>query len=122
MRIPKNAKGLKIVNGYAKSKYTYQINNRVKNVYMAFFHEKRNDPPYCKDWLKYELAYHTVRPRVELLDTSKPQEILFNSWEYYDSQDFTTKSKYIYVAIGIGDVYPGEKYDDTCISEISVIK
>jgi hypothetical protein len=135
IKIPKGAKGFKIVNGNAKSKELYFENNRVKQIYWALITENLEKKRFMshdscledkpKNFIrKYTTYFQTISvDEVRLKETINPQEILFSyikefSW---DSVAFQ-KSKVIYLQISITDIYPGTKYNNTCISEIEIIK
>lgn len=86
---------LVITNGYAKSEEAWRNNARVKNITIMGCTEGSN--------LADNLYSGT------LSDTSEPQTITLRKTGQYD-----------YYNLIIEDYYPGEKWDDVCISEIEV--
>lgn len=86
---------LVITNGYAKNNQSWRNNARVKNITIMGCTEGSN--------LADNLYSGT------LSDTSEPQTITLRKTGQYD-----------YYNLIIEDYYPGEKWDDVCISEIEV--
>lgn len=86
---------LVITNGYAKNKESWRNNARVKNITIMGCTEGSN--------LADNLYSGT------LSDTAEPQTITLRKTGQYD-----------YYNLIIEDYYPGEKWDDVCISEIEV--
>lgn len=86
---------LVITNGYAKSEEAWRNNARVKNITIMGCTEGSN--------LADNLYSGT------LSDTAEPQTITLQKTGQYD-----------YYNLIIEDFYPGEKWDDVCISEIEV--
>lgn len=128
--IPKGVKGLRFVNGVAKTDLLFYKNNRIKNIYLGFIIErikingKNILPNLCPKNQKYTLFYHTnENDLINLKDTNEPQEVLFEkikgfSWD----MDFFKITKKVYIVVGIAGIYKGSKYNDTCISDIEIIK
>ena len=120
IKVPKGSKGIRIVNGYAKSKEAFQNNNRIKQLYLSF---NVYDPKAHQDCepsdSKYTVEYHTARNLNYLKDSLKGQEIIFSNLKWFDWNDF--KQDYVYLGIGIVDIYPGKKWNDTCLTEIEII-
>lgn len=127
MKIPYGIKGIKIVNGLAKDDFLFHANNRVKSIYLGFI--AKLDPSEegaCPSGLVYHLTYHTLPNQlVSLKDTYKTQEIFFTKaipdFDWKDCYNFKYKNN-VYLVIGIWDIYKGTKFNDTCISEIEIIK
>ncbi len=86
---------LVITNGYAKNNQSWRNNARVKNITIMGCTEGSN--------LADNLYSGT------LSDTAEPQTITLRKTGQYD-----------YYNLIIEDYYPGEKWDDVCISEIEV--
>ena len=82
--------GIELVNGYAKSKETYYNNNRVKKIL------------------------------VELSDGSSFTGELVDNSQELQAVDFGREVKTSSLTITLLEVYPGDKYKDTCISEIKI--
>lgn len=120
IKIPKGSKGIRIINGYAKSKKAFQSNNRVKQFYLSF---NVYDPKAHKDCepsnSKYKVQYHTADDIMYLKDSLKSQSIIFSDLEYFKWTRY--KQDYVYLGIGIVDVYPGKKWNDTCLTEVEII-
>lgn len=136
LKIPKASKGFCLLNGVAKSEKIFKENNRVKRLYWALISEKIYESEYeeendvCKISrpgveLKYCIAFQTAIKfdKVELHDSLKPQKIYFSDIEDFSWDLFKLKkTRDVYLIISIVDVYQGTKYNDTCISEIEIIK
>lgn len=84
--------GINIMAGYAKNDQIYQQNNRIKTLKVE-----------CSD------GTSKVFTLEDLADYTAYQDLKFDS-------PVQTKS----IKLTIIDVYPGSKYEDTCISEISL--
>lgn len=89
---PIHFSGIRIINGYAKSEETYKANNRVKKVEVIL----TDGTSYIFDLKDNILDFQT-------LDFGKEVE----------TRDVTIK---------ILDIYEGNKYNDTCISEVQLIE
>ncbi|MCX8009338.1 MAG: hypothetical protein N3A54_06630 [Patescibacteria group bacterium] len=114
---------LKIINGYAKNKKLFLLNNRVKKVLfevyeapITFISNAETGDYTFQRINKVLLSFSTV---INLRD-----EIFEQSFSYIiNLKHIPLKYEYIYGLIGkfvIYDVYPGKKLKDTCISEISI--
>ena len=91
-----------IIPGYAKSRTTWHENNRVKRMLVVIY----NPTPVQEiEWFAFRLF---------LKDDNKLQLFEIPSDYIVCNSDPMTKT----VWFKIEDVYPGTKYDDTCISEI----
>lgn len=84
--------GIKIINGYAKSKDTYLANNRVKKAEIIL----SDGTSYIFDLEDNNLGFQTLN----------------------FSKEIETRQ----VVIKILDIYEGSKYNDTCISEVELIE
>lgn len=127
LKIPYGIKGIRIVNGVAKNSDLFKINNRVKKIYLGFItltldHNRGYD--LCTPSQKYNISFQIAEKDFILLkDVIKEQDIIFSSLKYFSwGLDQFNSSKYIYLVIGIADIYKGSLYNDTCISEIKIIK
>jgi hypothetical protein len=89
-----NFDGIDIINGYTKTPATWINNTRVKT--FRVWHN--SEPVFC----------------IELLDTDRPQTVSFIQGHtiYLDPGDI--------VYLEIIDIYPGDKYEDTAITEINL--
>jgi len=122
--------GFCLVNGYWKNEQTFYNNNRIKKIKVevqeeAYEYDDNN-------------GVHHNYPRdkkehiVELPD-EKYQELNFTNlftknygynfgWEPENEEKIQTEGKVEKIIITILEVYPGRKYNDTCISELIFIK
>lgn len=104
--------GYTIVNGYHKNEDTYTQNNRVKK--------------YKIEILQPEREWQTMEWNDEFEDRPyKPMyfENLFSNYGYRDFFDSYDGSYPVQkIRFTIEEVYPGSKYNDTCISEIILFK
>lgn len=89
------AYGLTITNGYAKSEESWRNNARAKNITIMG----------CSDGSNHADNLYSGT----LSDKAEPQTIKLEKTGRYD-----------YYNLIIEDFYPGEKYNDVCISEIEV--
>lgn len=120
IKVPKGARGIRITNGYVKSRETFENNNRVKHIYLSFnvYNPRAHKDCEPQD-SEYTVRLHTARDLIYLKDRKSSQEILFSRLERFEWSDF--KQDHLYLGIGIVDIYPGKKWNDTCLSEVEVI-
>lgn len=97
--------GFLIVNGYHKSAESYGNNNRVKKIKIETMNKKGE---YCvlDTLLLKDLPYQPIL-----------FENLFHRALYYDLFEWQLLDRNK-LRLTIEEMYPGMKYDDTCISEI----
>lgn len=99
--------GFCIVNGYQKNAQTYEQNNRVKTLRIA---------PKTKG-----MEEVVVTLRNQAYSPLYFENIMENSlWYEFDMS--TAQGSMKTIKFTIDEVYPGTKYDDTCISEILFFK
>ncbi len=115
-----------IINGYSKDKDTFKSNNRVKKIRITYNYRLHLD----------EIEGKNSNPNDKVLGSLGINE--FNDQELRDKEkilgEYLLEDKmemqYIqfdepllasYIKITILDVYKGDKFDDTCISEVKVI-
>jgi len=100
-----NVIGFCIVNGYQKSSQTYNQNSRVKALRVDPKLKGQSEEVFILENQSYEPVYF---------------ENLLKScfWQEYDVSTGSIKT----IRFTIDEVYPGTKYDDTCISEILFFK
>ena len=101
--------GFSLLNGYHKNAETYSQNNRIKKIKVEVKHTG-DDDWQVMDWLEEfeDKPYYTVYF----------SDIFYHA-ELIDFLDVINERKTIdRVRITIEDIYPGTKYDDTCISEV----
>ncbi len=107
---------LRINNGFCKSEKLFKVNNRVKKALITI----------------YAVPVKTTDPGARVLD---PGAVIIHEFEIdiadkREPQQFESKIKLLqdfshaegtrlFLQLTILDVYRGEKYDDTCISELS---
>ena len=96
--------GLMIIPGYAKSPERFRQNGRPKTVLaeMSYFDGQGVE--------------HTSRYRLHLEDMQRPQIFEFDNF----SDDLVIFGR-CSLKLTIMEVYPGELYEDTCISEVRLI-
>ena len=85
-----------MINGYAASESLYRANNRVKEATLSWRHALSADGTGEALW--------------NLADTPEMQYFRFSEPVFMSELSLT-----------IEDVYPGNRYDDTCIAEVVVI-
>lgn len=125
---------ISITNGYAKNINLFKANNRVKKL-KAEVAVGINKPGFATEvFTMFDAAYMDEKLEMILKDTIAPQEVKINiNWEKIKAfkekiiQNYGFKDKeklnIIYILkLTIKDIYKGEKYNDTCITEISFNK
>jgi len=133
-KIPFGIKGIKISNGLAASEELFKKNNRVKELYVGIiantFYTQKSMEEYdlCG---KHNFTLNNITDsyfKISLQDKPLPQEIVFNITRDYNGSPYQVwafegfkRSKQLYIVIGIDSVYKGDKYNNTCISEIEII-
>jgi hypothetical protein len=125
MKIPYKSRGIRIINGIAINEKLFIMNNRVRKLYVAFIGKSDSflNSGVCDEENNYAIFYQlTPDSFVELKNQKSPQEIFFEKFENLDWERYDLDENNIYLMIGIIDIYKGTKYNDTCISEIEIIK
>lgn len=87
-----------IINGYAKNQTVFKSNNRVKKVLLTL------------EFYNEEAGFSSESMEFTLEDKMELQYIIFDA-----------PKKISVLTIKILDVYKGDKYDDTCISEVLIV-
>lgn len=117
---PIKVKGIKVVNGCAKSDSTFQRNNRVKeiriidiaNPAIVELSKQQEGKLTVNEWELFndQLPSRAPQTRVQLLDSMQEQTYYFPPMKMQE------------ILIQIDDVYKGSsKEDDTCLSELHFI-
>lgn len=88
---PMTLSGVRIINGYAKSKDIYAMNNRIKKVEII------------------------LSDGTNFIYTLEDDTLNFQTLDF--GKEITTR----YITIKILEVYKGSKFNDTCISEVELI-
>jgi hypothetical protein len=133
--IPKGDRTIHILNGYHKSQALFMKNNRIKDLALSMYVAVFRPDQTTELFEGYDIARYGKVKRVTLPDSMKPQTIRF-PWDWNEIERFMDQTyaanpktrdlthvpedlrrKYL-VRVEIVDVYPGTKYNDTCISEI----
>ena len=105
---------LRINNGFCKNEKTFYNNNRVKKAKITIYEV----PLRTGQHKTYALEEPCIMYETEIIleDTMNQQNFSFTC---SPKAPFLEGHLYLYVQLTILDVYPGEKYQDTCISEMS---
>jgi hypothetical protein len=122
-KIPYGVKGIRIINGLLSE--DFKENNRIKKLYIGIITEKLNGN---KNYILENLTDDNYN-KVVLEDSTAKQDILFdvikdykgalvNTW---DDESFQNKKNF-YLVAGIGSIYTGSKYNNTCISRLEIIR
>jgi len=125
MTIPKNIRGIRIRNGYQKSKNLYEANNRPKTIKIELLPCFMPPGYVTETHTGFAISQTIATDTIILEDKLGYQDILFDfSWSKINHQ--TTKNKIFdndrfILKITIEDIYPGNKWNDACISDIKVI-
>lgn len=134
IKIPYGVKGIRVINGLAANDNLFKNNNRVKEIYVGVISELYYPQKGMEEYdvcgkRKYELVNFTYYYyRIILQDVQNKQEILFDVKDHKGKSinvwnlEGLKRSKVLYLVIGIDSIYKGNKYNDTCISEIEIIK
>ena len=105
-----------LVNGFRKSSKTYYENNRVKKIALYVDGIRLGEMTF-PDRPFHKVTMSNILDEGELLNLGNFFE--GNSEKTFPGKSFHCNSD---IEIEILDVYPGTKYDDTCISDIYLIK
>lgn len=104
------------MGAYYKNEQTYSENNRIKTI-------KVEIKPLGENWVQaYQSDYLEDTPYrhfyfENMFDVGSYEDLFI-----VDFFDITTNPEIERVRITIEDVYPGSKYNDTCVSEILFLK
>lgn len=104
---------LKINNGYCKNNVTYTNNNRLKKAKITIY-----EVPLCynqTETIAIEEPFKTYETEIELCDSNDTQKFDFI---IKPKAKFSEGFLVLFTQLTILEVYPGEKYHDTCISEM----
>jgi hypothetical protein len=117
---------LKIKNGYQKNQTIYKANNRIKKIRIYFFNSEPSKDEIKKVTSKWQTKEDT--PYSDKYFNSDDEEVKVYvrekrlrdrmGWQNIYLQDTQQSAKYI--VLQIISTYKGKKYNDTCISEISI--
>ena len=110
---------IRIVNGYAKNREIFLANNRIRKIMISAFtiHLPRQGH-VTESFVPVEFLAEISSFSCELKDTWTAQEVAPPSgWK----RKLADQCQYA-LEIEILTVYPGAKYDDTCISELELIQ
>lgn len=125
-KIPFGIKGIRIINGAAINNKTFYENNRIKKLYIGIINKHdigKGEIYLCPKINKYSLTYNTISDElIELKDTKEKQDVYFDKFIKWNDDSTFKYKKDIFIIVGIIDVYKGGKYNDTCLSEIELIR
>ena len=107
---------LRINNGFCKNERTFYNNNRVKKAKITIYEVPLIAYEDYRGTQALEEPYIMYETEILLEDTMNQQDFSFTC---SPKASFLEGHLYLYVQLTILDVYPGEKYQDTCISEMS---
>lgn len=107
---------LRINNGFCKNEKTFYNNNRVKKAKITIYEVPLIAYEDYRGTQALEEPYIMYETEILLEDTMNQQNFSFTC---SPKAPFLEGSLYLYAQLTILDVYPGEKYQDTCISEMS---
>lgn len=106
---------IEIWSGYGKSDNLFQFNSRPKEIEMAILETKSQImyTQYGNEFLDLEVAEKS-RQTLEDLNGYQKLSIPEVAEGYFEDESITGR----FLAIKILSVYPGSKWEDTCISEV----
>jgi len=117
------SKKLEILSGFGKSQALFVANSRPKsiNIHIVRALPQEGGQSQCGD--NYEALKIILTSKVTLKDSNQFQSLPIPEFkrETYLFQGEQWKYKY-WLMVELIDVYPGTKYQDTCISEIRNVK
>lgn len=109
-------KSLHIINGYQKSAETYLNNSRIKKLKLEMLISAKNN---AKSEIKeIELLDYNKKDFDPMYGSDFEKNIRNRKQALISPDDFDYEYSIKSVKITILEVYPGTKYEDTCISEI----
>jgi hypothetical protein len=113
IRDPKifNLQELALINGYAQNTALYYNNNRVKTMWYSL------DGPYYLNQLMLIADSHTVYPVSCPEKLSYTKEPIIKKLPIRTDEDIT----YGLFSLIVRDIYPGNRYNDTCIAEFNLL-
>ncbi len=124
-----------IANGYQKSPALFKANNRIKTLEATIFVGINPPGEVTELFTTYHARMFFSSEALSLTDTSGFQQVplsidwkslqefkdrtleAFSAEKNIETESYQPDVRYI-LRLRITDVYPGEKYNDTCISEI----
>lgn len=107
---------LRINNGFCKNESTYLNNNRIKKAKITIYEVPLIAYEDSRGTQALDEPSIMNETEITLKDIPNQQEFLFNC---FSKSKYVKGNLYLYIQLTILDVYPGEKYHDTCISEMS---
>ena len=107
---------LRINNGFCKNERTFYSNNRVKKAKITFYEVPLIAYEDYRGTQALKEPYIMRETEILLEDTMNQQDFSFTC---SPKAPFSEGHLYLYAQLTILDVYLGEKYQDTCISEMS---
>lgn len=116
--IQKKLKKIQIVNGYAKSNSTFFKNNRIKKIKITAFEvEMPKNGAVTELFVPIKFRSKIIDFSVVLKDSVEPQTIYLPAkW----NAGLALNKNYA-IELKIMSVYRGNKYKDTCLSELKLI-
>lgn len=107
---PTSLHSIFILGAYHKNENTYTQNNRIKKIHIRLI---QNPGEESYDDVETDLYYHQDAAFAPLLLEDFPSQSLG-----YTRTAYLPELKLRRIVLEIVEVYPGSKYEDTCISEI----
>ena len=116
-------KNVHIWSGYGKSEKLYYANSRPKKIRLCIVRAQEQGYAQYGTW--WEKLVVIAENKAELKDTNYFQPIKLPEFEtdsFYSQRYEQVMPYHYFLGLEILDVYPGSKWDDTCISEITSMK
>lgn len=125
MTIPENTESLSIKNGYQKNEEIYFANNRPKKVEFTLYASYEPSGFATETHTGFFISEPLSVTQAEMQDRMNFQEIKTGiNWsdirEKLSFDNTFDKDRFI-LKIKILEIYPGEKWNDACISDINLI-
>ncbi|MFV0536423.1 MAG: NADase-type glycan-binding domain-containing protein [Dysgonomonas sp.] len=109
--------GFAMINGYHKNKSTYLENNRIKSIAVHIEGEKSWGDNFESSPINDVINLKASNYQPISFDNMRQHPDMY----YYDIARHE-QYKATRIELEITDIYPGTKYDDTCLSEIILFK
>lgn len=114
---PTLIEGFALINGYHKSKSTYLENNRIKSI-VVHIEGARSGDDFDNDPVDGTIDFKQTNYQPLYFDNMRQHPDMC----YYNIAHPFSHYKATRIELEIKDIYPGTKYDDTCLSEIILFK
>jgi len=121
-----NIESIEILNGFTRTKELFEDNNRIKEINIEIFTALPDTVTQCGavflldkiNTKKYELIDSMDFQKIDIIIPDNTLKEVTK--KYKDISDELWRKKRLVIGLSIISVYKGNKYDDSCISEIKL--